>query len=45
MSLQYVLLTEYTFCNDRDPLIMDYCERNDIPVELDPADRRKGAAK
>jgi len=26
-------------------LIMDYCERNDIPVELDPADRRKGAAK
>ena len=26
-------------------LIMDYCERNDIPVELDPASGRKGAAK
>nr|VFK12701.1 MAG: hypothetical protein BECKLPF1236B_GA0070989_103929 [Candidatus Kentron sp. LPFa] len=26
-------------------LIMDYCERNDIPVALDPADRRKGATK
>ncbi|MCG8028658.1 MAG: hypothetical protein N0E59_10675 [Candidatus Thiodiazotropha taylori] len=26
-------------------LIMDYCERNDIPVELDPASRRKGSAK
>ncbi len=26
-------------------LIMDYCGRNNIPVQLDPADRRKGAAK
>ena len=26
-------------------LIMDYCERNGIPVDLPPADRRKGAAK
>jgi hypothetical protein len=26
-------------------LIMDYCERNDIPVELDPASGRKGVAK
>ena len=26
-------------------LIMDHCERNDIPVELDSASGRKGAAK
>lgn len=26
-------------------LIMDYCERNDIPVELDPASGQKGAVK
>ena len=26
-------------------LIMDYCRRNDIPVEPDPASGRKGAAK
>ena len=26
-------------------LIMDYCERNDIPVELDSASGRKGSAK
>lgn len=26
-------------------LIMDYCERNDIPVELDPASGRKKTAK
>ncbi|MBF0220271.1 MAG: hypothetical protein HQL49_12205 [Gammaproteobacteria bacterium] len=26
-------------------LIIDYCERNDIPVELAPASGRKGVAK
>lgn len=26
-------------------LIMDYCERNDISVQLDSASGRKGAAK
>jgi len=26
-------------------LIMDYCERNDIPLERDPASGRKGVAK
>ena len=26
-------------------LIMDHCERNDIPVDLDLAPRRKGSAK
>jgi hypothetical protein len=26
-------------------LIMDHCERNDIPIDLDAASQRKGASK
>lgn len=34
-----------SIANMVEVLIRDYCERNDIPVELDPASGRKGAAK